>query len=306
MPDDPGEQFVLRSLLSAAGPRPDAALRVPPGDDCAVLDGGLVLTQDSFVQGVHWDERFSPADVGFRLAMANLSDLAAMGATGLWAMLGCSLPAPVDRDWVRGFSRGLAQGLGGVPLVGGDTTRSPGPAMLSLCLGGQLVAEPVTRSGSSPADEIWVSGVLGAAAGGYAGIPELLPHFLRPSPPLELGPALARERLVSAAMDLSDGLAQDLPKLCAASGVGARISADALPLPTALASRPSPLDDALGFGEDFGLLFTAAPEHHAAISALGARLGVKLTCIGHTTADPSVTLIGADWPTGWTHFGEPA
>lgn len=307
MPDDPGESFVLNTLLRDAGPGGASTLRVPPGDDAAILADGLVLTQDAFIEGVHWDERFSGADVGWRLAMANLSDLNAMGARGVWAMLSIALPKPLDRSWVEGFSQGFSQALNQVPLIGGDTCSSPGPKALSATLGGRLVAAPILRSGASAGDEIWVSGQLGAAAGGYYGIASLLSAFLRPMPPLTLGPALAERALVTSGMDLSDGLCQDLHRLCAASGVSAQIDPTSLPLPAALMDRSDPVADAVGFGEDFELLFTARPQDNVAVRTLGESLGVSLSCIGHIQAGSSPPTLGQRaWPVGWSHFGTEA
>jgi thiamine-monophosphate kinase len=304
MPDDPGESFVWTTLLRDAGPGSASDLRVPPGDDAAVLADGLVLTQDAFIEGVHWDARFTGADVGWRLAMANLSDLNAMGARAVWAMLSIALPKPLDRPWVKDFSLGFSQALDQVPLIGGDTCSSPGPKALSVTLAGRLTAEPIRRTGAQVGDEIWVSGQLGAAAGGYYDIPELRAAFLRPAPPLGLGPALAERGLVTSGMDLSDGLCQDLHRLCAASGVSAAIDPAALPLPNALMTRPAPLMDAVGFGEDFELLFTAAASHHAALAALAAELRVPLTCIGHIQAGRAPPTLGKmTWPVGWSHFG---
>lgn len=307
MPDDPGESFVLTTLLQDAASHAPLGLRVAPGDDAAVLADGLVLTQDAFIEGVHWDERFNAEDVGWRLAMANLSDLNAMGACGSWALLSIALPKPLDHDWVQAFSRGFSRALGAVPLIGGDTTSSSGPRALSATLGGHLERAPILRSGAQAGDVIWVSGHLGAAAGGFYGVESLLPAFLRPRPPLALGPALAQRELVTSGMDLSDGLCEDLHRLCAASGVSAWIDPTALPLPDALAARPDPISDAVGFGEDFELLFTAKPQHSAQVLALGAELGLRLTPIGEVLPGQAPPRLGAlDWPQGWSHFGSEA
>ncbi len=307
MPDDPGESFVLTTLLHDAAPAAPLGLRVAPGDDAAVLADGLVLTQDAFIEGVHWDQRFSAADVGWRLAMANLSDLNAMGARGRWALLSVALPKPLDRDWVRAFSEGFSQALGSVPLIGGDTTSSVGPRALSVTLGGQLVGAPILRSGAQVGDVIWVSGELGAAAGAFYGVEDLLPALLRPRPPLALGPALVKRGLVTSGMDLSDGLCEDLHRLCAASGVSAWIDPATLPLPAALAARPDPISDAVGFGEDFELLFTAKPAHSGALLALGQELGLRLTPIGEILPGQGPPKLGdRAWPQGWSHFGPEA
>ncbi len=302
---EPDEQAVIDGICEHTS-SPAAWVRVGPGDDGAVLADGTVLVADAMVHGIHWDERSTAADVGFKLARVNLSDVAAMGAEARWALLTLSLPRPVDPCWVRDFSRGLADGLDGVPLVGGDTTRTEGPISASLTVGGQLVDHPLRRSGARPGDLLWVSGVLGAASMGFhAAHPTTAQQqaWLRPQPPLALGPALALAGLASAAMDLSDGLAQDLARLCAASQVGARVDPGALPCPEGLDRSASGwLQHATGWGEDFGLLFSSPPALQQAVVALGRKLQVPLTRIGTCTSAPQVVLEGATWPTAWAHF----
>ncbi len=303
---EPDEQAVIDGICASAATLPPW-VRVGPGDDAAVLASGAVLATDAMVQGVHWDLRVTPAQVGFKLARTNLSDVAAMGAEARWALLTLALPTPVDPRWVTDFGRGLAVGLDGVPLLGGDTTRSPGPVTATLTVGGQLVGPPLLRSGARPGDLVWVSGALGAAARAFASgetATDLWQAWVRPAPPLALGPALARDGLATAAMDLSDGLARDLARLCAASGCGARIAPDQLPT-----VEPVDLTDAeilrqvVGWGEDYGLLFTSPPRHRARVAALGARLDLALTPIGECTAEPGVALTGLAWPSPWRHFG---
>lgn len=309
MTDEPdeacGEAYVIRALTS---PADDARVHVGPGDDAAVLADGTVLTADALVEGVHWDHRHSAEDVGARLVAVNASDVAAMGARPSWALLTLSLPVPLDRAWVDGFARGLQGALRalGIPLLGGDTTRSPLGVHASLTMAGWLVAAPLLRAGAGPDEDIWVSGTLGDAGGGFS-LPDppapLLDALRRPAPPLDLGPALAEAGLATAAMDLSDGLATDLPRLCRASGVGAVVDPDALPISAALSSAiPDPIDLAAGFGDDYTLLFTASPAHAARVRDLGQRLGVRLSRVGRTTRAPAVILQGRPWPAGWQHF----
>ena len=302
---DPDEQAAI-DAITATAPHRAPWVRLGPGDDGAVLADGSVLVADAMVQGVHWDLRVAPEDVGFKLALVNLSDLAAMGAEPRWALLTLCLPHPIDGGWVSRFAAGLAEGLGPVPLLGGDTTRSPGPITASLTAGGQLVAGALTRSGARPGDTLWVSGVLGAAARAFGGPGPGTADWsawTRPQPPLSLGPALALAGLATAGLDLSDGLAQDLHRLCAASGVGASVDPSALPLAAGLSRAASDwLDTAVGWGEDYQLLFAAPPGHADAVAGLGTRLGVPLTAIGTCTADPAVVLEGRAWPAGWRHF----
>lgn len=306
MSDDPDEAYVIDALTRDLSPPGAPAVGV--GDDAAVLADGLTLTVDAMVEGVHWDARMSPEDVGARLVAVNASDIAAMGAEPRWALLALSLPDPLDRSWVEGFARGLRQALDacGAELLGGDTTAARGARVASLSMGGQLAGPALRRSGARPGDSVWVSGHLGQAAGGFyldAPPAELLQALRRPAPPLALGPALSRAGLATAAMDLSDGLATDLARLCAASGCGAVVDPERVPLSEALrAADPDALDHALGFGDDYELLFTAPPSARAAIRQLGDALGIELTEIGHCTIAPELVLLGRRWPPGWRHF----
>lgn len=307
MPDDPGEQRLIQTLLRGRpSPRP-IRVEVDAGDDAAVLPGGQVLSVDTMVEGVHWDHVLSPQDVGWKLAAAALSDLGAMGARPRWCLLAASLPRPLDLDWAQAFSEGLhaACARWGVALLGGDVTRSPGPRVLSLTVGGQGSA-PVTRSGARPGDQLWVSGTLGDAAYGFARGGDGLDALRRPQPPIELGIALAEAGLVTAMMDLSDGLKTDLLRLCAASDVGAEVVAASLPAYPWVATDPERLALQTTFGEDYQLLFAAPALHRAGIEAVAEQRGVQVTAIGRVTRGTTVGLDVGPWPaTRFQHFGEP-
>jgi len=279
---------------------------VDAGDDAAVLSAGRTLTTDLLVEGVHFDERLSPADVGWKAVAANVSDLGAMGARPEWALLGLSLPEPLDMAWVNDFATGLAEALAHweLRLVGGDTTRSPGPRIVSVTVGG-TAHHPVTRAGAQPGDDLWVSGTLGAAAAGFGRGAGEARWLRRPEPPVALGVALAEGRLARAMMDLSDGLATDLPRLCAASGVGARVEAARLPIDLTAQQGPAPLSEAVAWGEDYQLLFAADPVDRGAIAAVGLRLGVALHRVGEVTEPPACRLHPGPWPVAsFRHFTE--
>lgn len=298
------ESAVIAQIVDAtrhAGP----AVRLGPGDDAAITATGEVVTVDALVEGVHWDARLSPSDVGFKALAVSVSDLAAMGARPAWAVLSLSLPT--DRlAWVEGFAAGLAEAARrwSVAIVGGDTTGSRGAIVISLTLGGRLVGRALRRRGGRPGDDVWVTGALGLASAGWRLAdppPAALAALRRPDPPLAFALAVARAGLASAAMDLSDGLAADLPRLCAASGVGATI--DPTALPTAACLGAAALDHQLRGGEDYQLLFTAAARHRPALRGLATACDVRLHRVGALTAHRALWLGGAPWPApAFDHF----
>jgi thiamine-monophosphate kinase len=290
----------------ACTPRSD--LRVGPGDDGAVLPLGDTVTVDALVEGCHFDARLSPADVGYKALAVSVSDLAAMGARPRWAVLALSLPSH-DAAWTGEFARGLGEACRRwqVALVGGDTTASPGPRVVSITAGGVLVGAPLRRDGARPGDLLWVTGTLGLAGAGWrltAPPPAALAALRRPDPPVAFALAVARLGLASAAMDLSDGLAADLPRLLRSSRVhhptlGAWIGPAALPV----GDVPDALDHALRGGEDYQLLLSAPPARSAELQALAGAYGVRLTAIGRCTADATLSLGGGAWPPpAYAHF----
>lgn len=275
------------------------------GDDGAVLRDGTVLTMDTMVEGRHWDEKLTPADVGWKLAAVNASDLGSMGARPQWALLSLALPDPLDTAWLLAFRDGLHEGLDhfGLTLVGGDTVSAP-VRTLTLAVGGRA-ARPVLRSTGRQDDDVYVTGQLGFAAEGFLSLaPSALARaaLARPHPPVELGIALAEQGLATSMMDLSDGLRADLERLCVASGVSAEIDPATVPGVADLAWR-------VAFGEDYQLLFTADKSSRSAVESLSATRGVLITRIGTLTAPLfeqrslaqrtgtfQPRLIGMNWP----------
>jgi thiamine-monophosphate kinase len=304
MPDDPGESSIIATLLSGR-PAPDGFLaRIDAGDDVAVLPDGTAVGTDLMVEGVHWDDRLTPEDVGWKLVAVNASDLGATGARPAWATLVLALPRPIDAGWVAGFTRGLHAGLAehGIRLIGGDTTRSPGPRFAALTMGGPA-PHPVPRDGARPGHRVWVSGTLGDAAAGFHHGGEGLAWLRRPRPPVRLGLALAETGLVSAMMDLSDGLARDLGRMVAASGCAARVDASCLPASPQVRGAPDRLALQTAFGEDYQLLFTAPATADAAVRAVAEAEGARVTPIGTCAEGSGAHLRDGPWPApGFSHF----
>lgn len=252
MADEQAFIAALRSLASHPAAR-DLA------DDAAVLEFGgeaLVLTHDMMVEGVHWLPGQDPADVAWKLVAVNLSDLAAKGAEPIGVLLGYTL----GHDDAR-FLAGLREVLEHyrVPLLGGDTVASPGPQALGLTALGRATHLPVpSRAGAGPGDTVWLTGPLGAAMLGCEALRlgesgADTRAYLRPQPRLEEGRALAP--LVTAMMDVSDGLLLDATRLAEASGVTLALVSAAVPLAAGI-REAGRRDDALRWGDDYELLFT--------------------------------------------------
>ncbi len=303
------EAGIIAAVLAASAGSGAYRPRLGAGDDAAVLSSGEVVTTDLMVEGTHFDGRSSASDLGWKLVAVNASDVGAMGCRPTWALLTLSLPRPARADWLADFSAGLGEALRryGVTLIGGDTTASPGPVFVGLTMAGEG-PQAAVRSGARPGDRIWVTGALGEAAAGFYRAPppaEGLAWLRRPDPPVALGAALGHGRLVTAMMDLSDGLATDLARLCRASGVGARVNPALLPRGPSLDGVADPVPFQVAFGDDYQLLFTADPASDAPIRALAEGLGVRLSVVGEVVEGEGATLIGRPWPPAlFEHFGE--
>ncbi|QDU62328.1 Thiamine-monophosphate kinase [Planctomycetes bacterium Pan216] len=236
----------------------DPRLRVGIGDDTAVVTKGssdLVVTCDMLVEGVHFDlSQCTPADVGRKAMNVNLSDIAAMAAHPRWAVVAVALP----RDRGRGLAEGVYEGLSaaaerfGVTLIGGDTNSTPNGLVVSVTLIGEVTEKgAVLRSGAKPGDVLCVTGPLGYSLDG---------KHLAFTPRVREALLLHERYELHAMIDLSDGLASDLFHLTDESGCGAILEADAIPIRSGPADDRSPLEHALGDGEDFELLFALAEE----------------------------------------------
>ena len=297
-----GETAVIERFFRHLGAvRTDVALGI--GDDAALLRPRpgceLVQTTDVLVEQVHFLPDSPPRSLGHRALAINLSDVAAMGASPAWALLSLTLPE-IDEQWLGEFAAGfgaLAR-VHEVALVGGNLSR--GPLSVTVQLTGQVpVGTALRRTGGRAADDLWVSGTLGDAALGRTLGPgrdaETYANWLRaraefPTPRVALGEAL--RGLASACIDLSDGLLADLPRLAQASGCGAEIHVEQLPLSAALAALAgeSAWQRALAGGEDYELCFAAPPGRAVALAAVAARLAVPLSRCGQLRSTPGLEL----------------
>jgi len=295
----PAEFEAIRAFVERVGGRaPVEGVAIATGDDAAQLADGAwpMVTIDTLVEGVHWRGAWSTlTDVGHKLLAVCASDVAAMGAEPGPFLLAASLPSPISPDSVTPIAEGIVSaradlGLGSaVVAIGGDVTRSPGPLVLTMTLFGRpLASDAWTRAGATTGDEVWVSGCLGRAAGGLALLEagrerdwKALPAaHRRPRSRGDIAAALAGLDIVSACLDLSDGLAGDLAHMLEASAVGARVRLDWIPIDDATrgaaqALGVDPLQWALAGGEDFELLLAARPGHADVLQRLGC------VCVGH-------------------------
>ena len=261
MPDEAALVALIDHELRAAGIPADLS------DDCGAPPGPTALVStDTLIEGGHFDfARDTPEQVGAQAAVANLSDLAGSGGAAGWAVWSLSLP----RRWTVGRFRGVVRGFvrtcaaHGCAVIGGNLSRIDGPAVIAVTVGGPLAgARPFTRVGARPGDVIYVTGNLGDAALGYLEAdPEARAHRHRWRPHLDAARALAEWGHVSAAMDISDGLALDLDRMMRASGCSAALLGACLPTSRHyVARRGRDRTAALTGGEDYVLLFCAPPD----------------------------------------------
>lgn len=286
--------------------KPSAAVKLGIGDDAAVIGfqgKNLVITKDLLLEGVHFLSRFQPPRLlGRKSLSVNLSDLAAMGAKPLYALLGLGLPSATETGWIVEFFEGFKTVARDyrVGLIGGDVTRAS-RVTVSVTLLGEGT-NTVRRSGARPGHRLFVSGTLGEAREGLLlakkkhrlgenkSIDRMLRAFLDPQAQVELGRDLARLKLASAMIDISDGLSVDLSHLCEESGYGAEIHMERLPVSSELRDLQRRAHDfALNGGEDYQLLFSVAPEKVNMLSRLEKKHA--LTCIGKILNEKGIYVI---------------
>lgn len=303
-------------------------------DDAAVIASlpghELVAKTDAIVGGVHFLVDDPPALVARKALRVNLSDLAAKGAVPRAYMLALVLPMTVSETWIASFASGLVddQGTYNVHLIGGDTDSTPGPLTVAITAFGDVPTGRILRRGGARADDtVFVTGTVGDAALGLQVLRGkltaldgrastfLVDRYRLPQPRVALGPRLIG--LATAAIDISDGLLADLGHLCDVSNLDAVIEAPRVPL--SAAARSALADDATRFatvvtgGDDYEILFTAAPAAVPVLAELARGLAVPITAIGRMSSPPSgrgggVRMLDAsgeslpfDRP-GWTHF----
>ena len=304
---------LMARLSRRGGPRPILGI----GDDAAVLDpprkSHTLVTTDLLTEGVHFlRDRTPPLLLGRKAMAVNLSDIAAMGGVPLQALVAVGFPRGTSAAWARDLARGLAAQarLYRVAIVGGDTCAAERLFVNVTLLGAVEAGRAVKRSGARIGDKLYVTGTLGASAAGLVALRAggaggrsprarrrsrsgrgtaggaarraVLAH-LDPTPRVLFGRALGLSGAVTAMIDLSDGLAKDLPRLCAASGTGAVIGESVLPvdpLAVAVLGEEAGRRAAIAGGEDYELLFSAPPEAEELLAALAARMRQPLTGIG--------------------------
>jgi thiamine-monophosphate kinase len=298
--------------------RDDVALGI--GDDAALLrvpqGMELVLTTDALIEGVHFLPGAAARSLGHRAMAVNLSDIAAMGASPAWALLSLNMPG-VDEPWLQQFAAGFGAlaGRHNVALVGGNLGR--GPLSITVQLAGVVpMGQALRRDRARAGDRLYVSGSVGDAAQGLLELAGTASgadaQYLRgrleyPTPRVALGEGL--RALASACIDVSDGLYVDAGRLLQASGCGAQLQIDQLPLSEALrrAAGSDAWQTALRGGEDYELCFSAAPPFKDQIDELASRTGQSVSCIGCLRQEPGITLRSGNTvmqfsTSGWDHF----
>ena len=294
-----GERKIIQKYFSDVGSAylAEQGIRVSVGDDAAIIsnphDKESVVSIDTSIEGIHFLSSMKAKDIAYRSVAIALSDLAACGATPAWYTLALSMES-YDEDWLKEFSEGLriVSEEFRLPLVGGDTTK--GALSISVQVTGYCdPGKAITRKGSSKDDLVFVSGFIGEAARGLKSLKEGEENknknenlaYLRPKARINLGQRLIG--IASAAIDVSDGLIQDLEHICRESNLGCEILLDNIP--TKL-SGPLTANE-INQGDDYEICFSADESNLEEISSISKELGVKITTIGRMTEGSLVKVI---------------
>jgi thiamine-monophosphate kinase len=316
-------EFGLIDLLAKMVGGDDERLLIGIGDDAAAWQGDdsiQLASVDSFIQGVHFTLETTPwPDVGGKALAVNLSDIAAMGGIPRYALASLALPDDSEVEDVAALYNGMLK-VGkqyGVSIIGGDISKAPLVAITITILGSSPTEKILTRSSAKAGDIVAVTGNLGAAAAGMALLENerhldkeaeshLKDAFLHPTPRIAEGLLLV-EQGVKTAIDISDGLIADLGQICKASGVGARVEVERVPVEPAVktAFSEKALELALSGGEDYELLFTASAE---IVDKVKKAASGPVTAIGEIVAGTGVSLLDKEGKpfelkkAGWEHF----
>jgi thiamine-monophosphate kinase len=331
-----GENRVVARFRELASAGPGSGVVIGSGDDAAVVtvaeDRSLLLTCDMMVENVHFRREWArPEQIGWKAMVQNLSDIAAMGGAPAFAVASLAAPGDLSGQVAEGITQGLVAAASehGATLVGGDLVGSPGPIVIDVALTGWVEREVMLlRGGAQPGDAICVTGSLGASAAGLAArqqgladdtmseLATALKAHHEPRPRVLEGQAIAATRRATAMMDVSDGLGEDLPRLCAASGVRARIYVDKIPVDPACVAVAAklgldPISLATSGGEDYELLFTCPQEAVEEIAAVAARTRTAVTAIGETAPGEGAVLVDVcgkarAFPSSFDHFADPS
>ncbi|NKB81481.1 MAG: thiamine-phosphate kinase [Nitrospirales bacterium] len=282
------------------------------GDDAAILrprsGQDLLITTDVLCEGIHFDGTTATLpEIGYKAAVANLSDIAAMGGQPQYIVAALAIPPSYSSADIRGLYCGMMEPCHAheVALVGGDLSASLSKLSISITvLGWANVGRALKRSGAKPGDLLYVTGTLGDSLAGLKILEAsrtdkaprsrkamerfLIMRHLRPTPRISIGQCLVQARIASSAIDLSDGLSGDIRHLCQASCVGADIDANTLPLSPQCRAygaqlHVDPIQWALMGGEDYELAFTIPPNKQRGLERLSQRCAVPLTRIGVIT-----------------------
>ncbi len=328
-----GEFGLIQRIKQVIGEKgPGEVIEI--GDDTAVLnvpaDKLLLATCDAQIEGRHFlKEKITPYQLGKRVAAINLSDIAAMGGIPRYALVSLALPIHTTVEFVEELYKGMKESFGrfGAHIVGGNLARSSKEIFIDVTLLGMVVPEQVLlRSGAKPGDVVLVTGTLGKAAAGLQillgnvepgniNVEPLIEAYLTPEPQIRAGQALAGLQCVTAMIDVSDGLAGDIRRICELSQVGVEIWMDKVPISDlverlAEENHKDPLDWALYGGEDYQLLFTAPEEKvERIISTLRKEVSLEVTSIGRIQVPGKGNkLVGRDGTVlpleakSWDHF----
>ena len=309
------EQDIIQTFFTR--PSDDSSIITGIGDDAAILqtqsEHHLVITTDTLVEGIHFLSQAPPYQIGYKLMATNLSDIAAMGAQPKWATLNLNLPE-INKNWLQEFSNGLfmCADKHQVALIGGDTTHSPTLSMSVQLMGEVTAHHSMCRNSAKPEENIYVTGVLGKAAEAmkklllHEGDHEVLSqqqilNLYQPSSRVEL--AMELRHFVKTAIDISDGLLHELEIICHHSHTGAQLFIDKIPMINEELGL-----EALTFGEDYELLFTASPAQDAEIIRLAKMFHCPITMIGTITEASGIKLfqnnneVAYPATTGYDHF----